>query len=489
MKFANTYSQLGNAFYERVLPTPVSQPELLFWNEQLAKRLDISKAPGDNPDLIARYFSGNQLPDGADSIALAYCGHQFGHLSPQLGDGRAHLLGELIDINGERVDIQLKGSGPTAFSRQGDGRCALGPAVREYIMSEAMHYLGVPTTRSLAVVSSGESVYRNGPRPGAIVTRVASSHIRVGTFQYFAIRGAFDSLKALLDYAINRHFPEINKTMENKACKFIERVIEKQIELIVHWMRVGFIHGVLNTDNVAISGETIDFGPCAMMGVYHPDTVYSSIDTQGRYAFGNQANITLWNMVRLAESLLPLINDNQELAIAQAEPLLQAFNQKFDRAYFNMLANKLGVSNLSDNKLEHEFRKLSADLLQIMNEKQLDYTQTFTLLTQALDNKHQDGQLVDTLENWSKSWRKYLDDMNIDRQSAKELMKQNNPLVIPRNHHVEAALTACEEQRDTQPTDELLTVLRAPYMQTPHIEKYQDAPVDGDKNYRTFCGT
>lgn len=489
LNFSNTYNQLGDAFYQRVLPTPVAEPQLLFWNEQLAKRLDIRAAPGDDPDLLANYFSGNQLPEGADSIALAYCGHQFGHLSPQLGDGRAHLLGELIDINGERVDIQLKGSGQTAFSRQGDGRCALGPAVREFVMSEAMHYLGVPTTRSLAVVASGEAVYRNGPTPGAIVTRIASSHIRVGTFQYFAIRGAFDSLQILLDYAINRHFPDVNKSMENKACTFLERVIEKQIELIVHWMRVGFIHGVMNTDNVAISGETIDFGPCAMMGVYHPETVYSSIDTQGRYAFGNQPNITLWNMLRLAECLLPLINEDQDQAIAQVEPLLQQFNSKFDQAYFNMLANKLGLASLNENDSGEMFRKLIEELLLTMKENKLDYTQTFTLLTQTLDHKNLERKDIEPLGNWIEKWQKQLRAMDIDIPDAKKRMEKNNPLVIPRNHHVEAVLAACEEQGKTQPAEELLAVLRSPYKETPLTGKYQAPPLDSDLNYRTFCGT
>jgi uncharacterized protein YdiU (UPF0061 family) len=300
MKFSNTYAQLGDAFFKRVLPAPVADPLLLLWNDELAKSLNLDQSLRDDPGLKAQIFSGNQLPEGADSMALAYSGHQFGQLNPELGDGRAHLLGEVLDNTNQRVDIQLKGSGPTPFSRRGDGRCALGPALREYIMSEAMYFLGVPTSRCLAVVATGESVYRERSKPGAVVTRVAASHIRVGTFQYFAIRKDIESLTALLDYTIKRHFPEIDLAADDRTLQFLEAVMKKQITLIVEWMRVGFIHGVMNTDNTAISGETIDFGPCAMMGAYNPGAVYSSIDTQGRYAFGNQPNIAIWNITRLA---------------------------------------------------------------------------------------------------------------------------------------------------------------------------------------------
>ena len=390
MKFSNSYIHLGDAFYQRVLPTPVPKPELLFWNDKLAENLKISESLQNNAVLKAQFFSGNQLPEDAESIALAYCGHQFGHLSPQLGDGRAHLIGEVLDQKNHRFDIQLKGSGPTAFSRQGDGRCALGPAIREYIMSEAMYFLAVPTSRCLAVVTTGESVSRETLKRGAVVTRVASSHIRVGTFQYFAIRNDIASLTALLDYAINRHYPEINIAPENKAVQFLEVVIAKQIALVIEWMRVGFIHGVMNTDNVAISGETIDFGPCAMIGVYDPHTVYSSIDTKGRYAFGNQPNITLWNMTRLAECLLPLISNDEKAAIAIVEPLLMQFNQQFEHAYFKMLANKLGLTEIAPSD-----QIFIAELLEIMKNKRLDYTQLFTDLTQSLD----DDNLAHKLKN------------------------------------------------------------------------------------------
>ena len=484
MKFSNSYIHLGDAFYQRVLPTPVPKPELLFWNDKLAENLQISESLQNNAVLKAQFFSGNQLPEDAESIALAYCGHQFGHLSPQLGDGRAHLIGEVLDQKNHRFDIQLKGSGPTAFSRQGDGRCALGPAIREYIMSEAMYFLAVPTSRCLAVVTTGESVSRETLKPGAVVTRVASSHIRVGTFQYFAIRNDIASLTALLDYAINRHYPEINIAPENKAVQFLEVVIAKQIALVVEWMRVGFIHGVMNTDNVAISGETIDFGPCAMIGIYDPHTVYSSIDTKGRYAYGNQPNITLWNMTRLAECLLPLISNDEKAAIAIVEPLLMQFNQQFEHAYFKMLANKLGLTEIAPSD-----QIFIAELLEIMKNKRLDYTQLFTDLTQSLDDDNLAHKLKDKLGDWYDRWKVYSGASQENMNIAKALMQTNNPVVIPRNHHVESILKACEETGNTQAADDFLTVLRSPYNEITNTIHYQDVPMDDDRNYRTFCGT
>ena len=484
MKFSNSYIHLGDAFYQRVLPTSVPKPELLFWNDKLAENLQINESLQNNAVLKAQFFSGNQLPAGAESIALAYCGHQFGHLSPQLGDGRAHLIGEVLDQKNHRFDIQLKGSGPTAFSRQGDGRCALGPAIREYIMSEAMYFLAVPTSRCLAVVTTGEPVSRETLKPGAVVTRVASSHIRVGTFQYFAIRNDIASLTALLDYAINRHYPEINIAPENKAVQFLEVVIAKQIALVVEWMRVGFIHGVMNTDNVAISGETIDFGPCAMIGIYDPHTVYSSIDTKGRYAFGNQPNITLWNMTRLAECLLPLISNDEKAAIAIVEPLLMQFSQQFEHAYFKMLANKLGLTEIAPSD-----QIFIAELLEIMKNKRLDYTQLFTDLTQSLDDDNLAHKLKDKLGDWYDRWKVYSGDSQENMNIAKALMQTNNPIVIPRNHHVEKVLKACEETGNTQAADDFLTVLRSPYNEIANTIHYQDVPMDDDRNYCTFCGT
>ena len=526
MKFSNTYIQLSDAFYQRILPSTVPEPSLLLWNESLGDRLKIDQSISQDPLLLAQYFSGNKLPEGAESIALAYAGHQFGGFSPQLGDGRAHLIGEIIDIEGIRQDIQLKGSGPTRFSRRGDGKCAIGPAIREYIMSEAMHALGVPTSRCLAVVATGEDVYRERALPGAVVTRVASSHIRVGTFQYFAAKGDMASLQMLTDYTISRHFPEIdliakNKTTENKSTEdktstsidnepkhrivdFLEHVINKQIELIVQWMRVGFIHGVMNTDNTAISGETIDFGPCAMMGTYHPGTVYSSIDSQGRYAFANQPNIVQWNMARLAECLLPLVDENDEKALKKIEPLISQFSKNFEQAYFKMCSKKIGFTldvhtdadnaeEKTANEVNNEVKDIIKNLLNIMQTQELDYTETFTLLTQSLDDETAAEALKSALgdknSNWVDTWITYLQSHKIDFNSAKKLMEQNNPVVIPRNHHVEAILKECENTGKMDKVEEFLHVLRSPYTTLPETKAFQDLPEDGDRYYRTFCGT
>ena len=487
LNFSNSYAQLGNAFYQQVLPTPVAKPELLLWNNALAEQLLITAPLSTDRDLQAQVFSGNQLPEGAEAIALAYSGHQFGQLSPQLGDGRAHLLGEVVDSNGQRRDIQLKGSGPTAFSRGGDGRCALGPALREYIMSEAMYFLGVPTSRCLAVVSSGEQVFREGPKPGAVVTRVAASHIRVGTFVYFASRGDKESLKTLLDYTVNRHFAEIESTAENtadKALQFLQAVVARQITLVVEWMRVGFIHGVMNTDNTAISGETIDFGPCAMMNTYHPDTVFSSIDRQGRYAFGNQPPIVLWNMARLAESLLPLMADDPKDAVPLAEQVLNQYGRQFEQAYFAMLANKLGLPALAQNNSD-----LLLAFLQTLQDQQLDYTQTFVQLGQSINDESVAASLTSKLGDTYANWRSQLGSAPQDLLAAKTLLQKTNPLVIPRNHHVEQVLANCEETGSPAAAEAFLKVLRSPYEQTPTTADYQDVPADNDEGYRTFCGT
>lgn len=482
---------LGDMFYRRVLPTPVPTPELLLWNSALADSLLIDPAIQNDRALLAQLFSGNQLADGADSMALAYSGHQFGQLNPQLGDGRAHLLGEVLDSNKQRVDIQLKGSGPTPFSRGGDGRCALGPALREYIMSEALYFLGVPTSRCLAVVSTGDRVYRDGAKPGAVVTRVAASHIRVGTFVYFAIRDDQKSLRALMEYTIARHYPQLNSTAinetentGNQALQLLQAVIDKQITLVVEWMRVGFIHGVMNTDNMAISGETIDFGPCAMLGIYHPNTVYSSIDSQGRYSFGNQPNIVLWNMTRFAESLLTLIADDQQQAIALVEPVLQNFSSQFERAYFKMLANKLGLPTLAQSD-----SGFIIELLKTLQAQQLDYTQTFAQLTRSLDDESLARQLSAQLGAVYAIWRKHLGSSKKAIDTARKLMKANNPVVIPRNHHIERVLAACEESANARAAEEFLQVLRSPYEEIDSTKNYQDLPLDGDKDYRTFCGT
>ncbi|ARN75743.1 protein adenylyltransferase SelO [Oceanicoccus sagamiensis] len=475
IKFTNSYAQLGESFFERILPTPVTAPSLLLWNDTLAEQLELSNSLRGDQQLQAAIFSGNQLPEGSDSMALAYSGHQFGQLNPQLGDGRAHLLGELLDKQGRRFDIQLKGSGRTPYSRQGDGRCALGPALREYIMSEAMYFLGVPTSRCLAVVATGDPVYRESVKPGAVVTRIAASHIRIGTFTWFAIRKDLESLSALLDYAIVRHFPELDNNAENKAIAFLDAVLERQITLMVAWLRVGFIHGVMNTDNTAISGETIDFGPCAMMGSYHPATVYSSIDTQGRYAFGNQPNIAVWNLTRLAECLIPLVNTEEKQAIASLEPVLLSFSERFDQAYFSMMGAKLGIAEITEQD-----RVLIETLLESMQSHELDYTQTFHQLTHSIKGN---SPLPDSCNEWFAQWQARLE------PGSQALMQANNPVVIPRNHHIESVLKACEESGSTAPAENILEVLRSPYSEIAATKDYQGAAEDKDASYQTFCGT
>ncbi len=483
MQFTHTYSELGERFFQRIRPLPVSAPSLLLFNNVLAKQLNIPLSIQQSLEQQSLVFSGNTLTETAMPIALAYCGHQFGQLNPQLGDGRAHLLGELIDNKGKRVDVQLKGSGPTQYSRRGDGRSALGPALREYIMSEAMFYLGVPTTRTLAVVATGEQVYRETIKPGGISTRVASSHIRVGTFVYYAVNNDLDGVNALLDYSIQRHFPELEQA-ENKAAAFLQSTMQKQITLIVEWMRVGFIHGVMNTDNCAISGETIDYGPCAMMGAYNPGAVFSSIDVQGRYAFGNQPSIALWNMTRLAESLLPLIATEEQESIKIAEAILGSFANDYENAFEAMMLNKLGLG-----KKEGVAVEFIQTFLELLKENTLDYTIIFNTLLASLDDTDKAVELLGVLGPWYRQWRQLVGEHSDDIAVAKILMRKANPVVIPRNHHVEAVLTACEQSLSGEPAAAFLAVLREPYTQLPDTLKYQDAPKDADSHYKTFCGT
>ena len=502
---SNNYQALGESFSQQTLPAPVAQPSLLLWNEPLAKTLTIPLTKDKDAELLAQYFSGKRLIEGSKPIAQAYSGHQFAHFNPQLGDGRAHLLGDIADSQGQRWDIQLKGSGTSNFSRQGDGRCALGPALREYIMSEAMFALGVPTTRCLAVVTTGESVYRERPYDGAVVTRVAASHIRVGTFQYFAARGDTDSLKKLTNYAINRHFPELiikspestsdnddtnkpdNEISSEQVLKFFSAVLAKQLPLVLSWLRVGFIHGVLNTDNTTISGETIDYGPCAMMNTYHPETVFSSIDRNSRYAFGKQISIIQWNMTRLAETLLPLVDSDEDDAVEKIEPLLTQFHQDLQQGYLTMMAAKVGIDEPAEGD-----GKLINDLITLMKEHKLDYTQTFTSLTASLAHDATgsiiaiEASLVEVLNEWLPRWNTRIASF---KAAAHTLMGASNPVVIPRNHHVEALLESCQETGDLTSLNKFLAVLRQPYTEIAETKNYQDAPLDGDKDYHTFCGT
>lgn len=517
MNLTNSYLELGQEFSLQCLPTPVVSPELLLWNETLAQSLGIDFSVPKDSAILAQYFSGNQLLVASQPIAQAYSGHQFGHFNPQLGDGRAHLLGDVSDSQGKSWDIQLKGSGTSHFSRQGDGRCALGPALREFIMSEAMHALGVPTTRCLAVVATGEAVYREQALPGAVVTRVAESHIRVGTFQFFAARKDINSLKKLTGYAIERHFPEISlafvdtsvevsieggvETNANAAdlekmqrltsqhvMDFFAAVLNKQVKLVVSWLRVGFIHGVMNTDNTAISGETIDYGPCAMMNHYHSETVFSAIDKYARYAFGQQSKIMQWNMARFADCLLPLIDENEDIALSKIEPLLRQFANDLKFGYFTMMVNKLGMTELAEGDIE-----LVNDLLAIMQEKRLDYTQSFTTLAENLNSEAVEKLLGEASEKQTDSWQPWLKRwyfrISENVSGAKTLMAKNNPLVIPRNHHVEAVLATSQATGDLTALHEFLSVLQQPYEKLTHTQVYQDAPSEGDENYRTFCGT
>jgi uncharacterized protein YdiU (UPF0061 family) len=487
LKLTNHYHQLGEAFSQQGLPTPVAEPILLLWNEKLADSLVINFSPQQDSELLAQYFSGNKLLAGSQPLSQAYSGHQFGHFNPQLGDGRAHLLGEIVDDAGQVKDIQLKGSGTSHFSRSGDGRCALGPALREFIMSEAMFALGVPTTRCLAVVATGEAVYRERPLPGAVVTRVASSHIRVGTFQYFAARKDYKSMKALVDFSCQRHFPDIaiidtdEQDSSSQVLSFFDAVLAKQIPLVIAWLRVGFIHGVMNTDNTAISGDTIDYGPCAMINEYHRDTVFSSIDKNARYAYGEQMTIMQWNMTRLAETLLPLLDDDQEQAIEKIEPLLAKFHQNLMRAYFTMMANKIGIEALIENDDD-----LITDLIELLEAEKLDYTQTFVKLTDAVKNDENHHELKASLGSWFEQWQQRI---SIDKKAAFQLMRKNNPVVIPRNHHVERILATSQETGDLSALHDFLAILQQPYTQLAKTADYQDAPSDGDQNYHTFCGT
>ena len=426
--FDNSYSKLSKTFKEDIKPTPVHEPELVILNEELAKNLNLNFS-GIDKKKLAEIFSGNSLPDGTNSIAQAYAGHQFGHFT-MLGDGRAVLLGEHLVNKNQRFDIQFKGSGRTSFSRGGDGRAALGPMLREYIISEAINALNIPTTRSLAVVKTGEKVVRENLLNGAILTRVASSHIRVGTFQYIAATQNVEDLNTLVDYTIDRHYPEI-KSSKNKALDLLSLVMERQCQLVVNWMRVGFIHGVMNTDNMAISGETIDYGPCAFMDQYDPKTVFSSIDKFGRYAFSNQPPITKWNLARFAECLIPLIDKDEETAIKIATELIDNFQNIYEEKWLNMMRDKLGLFGEDKNDLT-----LINKLLDWMKNNNADYTNTFChLMGVEIDDEVYKN---DDFKNWTNEWEKRLK-LNNSSDKYLELMKKTNPVVIPRNQKVEEA--------------------------------------------------
>ena len=486
--FDNSYARLPASFYARVRPTTVSAPHLIKLNRMLALEL------GLDPDALAtaegtEIFAGKTVPDGAEPIATAYAGHQFGGFVPQLGDGRAILLGELVNRKGQRRDIQLKGSGRTPFSRGGDGRAALGPVLREYIVSEAMAALGIPTTRALAAVSTGDIVRRETALPGAVLTRVAASHIRIGTFQYFAARGDTEALRSLSDHVIARHYPQA-ASMPHPYRALLEGVIARQADLVARWLHVGFIHGVMNTDNMSIAGETIDYGPCAFLDAYDPATVFSSIDQHGRYAYANQPAIAQWNLVRLAECLLPLLAEDEEAAVEEAKAALANFGEIFNRAYLGGLRAKLGLVE----EQEGDF-VLGQDLLKRMAANKADFTLTFRRLGDAASGPEGD-EAVRTLfedpaayDEWAQAWRRRLGVEGGSAPGRRDAMNKVNPAFIPRNHRVEAVIAAAVDNEDFAPFEELLTVLSAPYDEQLAFAAYADPPPAGGGVYRTFCGT
>ena len=475
--FDNTYSKLPNTFKEEIRPTPVHDPELVILNEELAKDLNLNFS-NINKKQQAEIFSGNLLPKNTNTIAQAYAGHQFGHFT-MLGDGRAVLLGEHLINENSRFDIQFKGSGKTSFSRGGDGRAALGPMLREYIISEALYSLNIQTTRSLAVVKTGEKVVRENLLQGAILTRVASSHIRVGTFQYIAAKQNIEDLKILVDYTVDRHFPEI-KFSENKALDLLNLVMLKQCDLIVDWMRVGFIHGVMNTDNMAISGETIDYGPCAFMDHYDPKTVFSSIDKFGRYAYSNQPPIAKWNLARLAECLIPLIDTNEDKSIKIASEIIDNFQKIYENKWTNMMRDKLGLFGEDKND-----KNLIKSLVDWMEKNKADYTNTFCYLmgVSVNDKIYEDKNF----NQWLNHWRARSSLNNSTKEKQLQLMQKVNPNIIPRNHKVEEALLAADNN-NFDVMNKLLSVLKNPYDIKDISEFQSPAPLSKEK-YQTFCGT
>ena len=477
--FDNTYSKLPKSFLENIKPVPVKDPKLIILNKNLAEQLNLDFSKFSDTDL-AKIFSGNSLPEGSETIAQAYAGHQFGHFT-MLGDGRAVMLGEHLDKENKRFDIQFKGSGRTSFSRSGDGRAVLGPMLREYIISEAMHALNIPTTRSLAVVSTGEEVIREQKLPGAILTRVASSHIRVGTFQYIASTQNADDLKTLFNYTIDRHYPQI-KDSKTKALDLLNLLMQKQCELVINWMRVGFIHGVMNTDNMTVSGETIDYGPCAFMDHYHPQTVFSSIDQNGRYSYNNQPRITKWNLARFAECIIPLIDQDEQKAISIATETINNFEKLYEEKWLNMMRDKLGLFG-EDRDDKH----LIFELLTWMENNKADFTNTFCNLMEIQSIKDPIYQNQEYL-NWTAKWKKRLEKNNTEKEKYLELMRSVNPIFIPRNHKVEEALKDASENK-LETLNQLLEVIKYPYKDNGMLMDYQRPMSNENGDYKTFCGT
>jgi serine/tyrosine/threonine adenylyltransferase len=486
--FQNSYARLPDRFFARVEPTAVSKPRLIKVNRALAEELGIDPEALASPAGVAA-LAGNVVPPGAEPIAMAYAGHQFGGFVPQLGDGRAILLGEVVDRMGRRRDLHLKGSGPTPFSRRGDGRAALGPVLREYLVSEAMHALGVPSTRTLAAVTTGDKVYREEILPGAVLTRVAASHIRVGTFEYFAAREDTDGVRLLADHVIARHYPACADRPDRYRA-LLQSVIAAQARLIAQWMLLGFIHGVMNTDNMSIAGETIDYGPCAFMDEYDPATVYSAIDRNGRYAYANQPAIGQWNLTRLAECLVPLLHDETEAAVEIAKEALGEYGPAFEAAYRSGLRRKMGLQDELEGDVE-----LARDLLNAMAAQGADFTLTFRDLGQAVLGPDQTVAVrqhfkdPSAFDAWLPRWQERLAREPREPSDRIAAMNAVNPAFIPRNHRVEAVIQAAVERDDFAPFEELLAVITRPYEDQPEHAAYLRPPEEHERVHQTFCGT
>jgi len=490
--FDNSYSRLPEQFYRRCLPTAAARPSLIRFNDSLAAELGVT-TEGVGEEGLAQLFSGNQLPEGADPIATVYAGHQFGGFNPQLGDGRAILLGEVVNAEGRRLDIQLKGAGRTPWSRGGDGRSPLGPVLREYLVSEAMHALGVPTTRALAAVTTGEMVFRDQPLPGAILTRVAASHIRVGTFQFFAARREHEALRILADHVIERHYPQAAASA-NPYLALLQGVIEGQASLVAHWMAIGFVHGVMNTDNVTVSGETIDFGPCAFLDVYDPATVFSSIDTGGRYAYQMQPAIAQWNMARFAETLLPLLSEDEASAVTLATDQIKTFVPVYQQAWLTKMRAKLGLlSEQTDDEA------LIEQLLTAMTRNRVDFTRLFRYLCDAVVNPLQAEQCralftsAEEWDSWAVRWQQRLEQPEEQVQGAvdvrRQQMRNHNPSVIPRNHRIERCIENAVERQDFSDFHRLMAIFSHPYDDHLEANDWLGPPPPSESVCTTFCGT
>jgi uncharacterized protein YdiU (UPF0061 family) len=494
LPFDNTYARDLPGFYEPWQPATVRQPVLLFFNRGLAEELRLG-LEGQDDTALANLFAGNTLPEGAQPIAQAYAGHQFGHFNPQLGDGRALLIGEVIDRMGQRRDIAFKGSGRTPFSRRGDGKAAVGPMLREVLIGEAMHALGIPTTRALAVVATGEPVFRERTLPGAILTRVAASHLRVGTFQYFAAHGSPEQVRRLADYAIARHYPEARQA-DRPYLAFLSAVADRQAALIARWMHVGFIHGVMNTDNMGIPGESIDFGPCAFMEAYDPRAVFSSIDEMGRYAYAEQPGIARWNLARLAETLLPLIDANEGHAITLATEVIDAFPERYQHHWLAGLRAKLGLSGQVASG-DAADTALGESWLDLLHAQGVDFTLAWRRLGDAAEGFDAPLRALfpgqPGLDRWLQRWRERCaaEDAGADRAALRaEAMRRVNPWLIPRNHRVEEALDAASDSGDLRPFESLLNALQRPFDENPALARHAEpAPGEFMAQFRTFCGT